>query len=81
MKKRPGPALSFSGTTFTASNLHGEGGLMLSIFSIDGKLIQTYKTLQRSVELREIIKNKGVYLVSASAGEERITTKFIRTEK
>jgi xylan 1,4-beta-xylosidase len=72
------PAISFSqGMISTRTS----NGLSVSLFDLDGKLIKTCRTKQPSVDVRTLTAKRGIYLVRARSGGERIATKFIRIEE
>jgi xylan 1,4-beta-xylosidase len=79
-KKPSAPALSFSGGMVVASPLSGRDGLFLSIFSMDGKLIKSYSTMERSIDVRKVTGSRGLCLVRAQAGGKRMLTKFVNME-
>jgi hypothetical protein len=71
------PELSFSQGVISTNT---SSGLSVSIFDLEGKLIKTFRTAQRSVNMNTLTGKRGVYLVRAQTEGARITTKFIRTE-
>ena len=74
------PVVSVTHGLISLSSVNPAAGLTLSIFTLDGKLIQTRHTFHSSVDLRDFIKNRGVYFVVARSGAEQVKMKFVKTE-
>jgi hypothetical protein len=68
------PTLHVSGTTVAT----GGKRLVLSFFSIDGKLIKTCSIKNASVDLRNVTGYRGVCLVRIESESNVLTSKFIR---
>ena len=59
------PALSINGTMVSAEGLRGSG-IVLSLYGIDGRLVQRMNTMQGCVDLRRVAA-AGAYIVSVQA--------------
>ena len=68
-------ALSIAGTTISAGALHGTP-LSVSIFNLGGKLLRHFSTMQSAIDVHKGLP-RGVYIVQANAGAERLTGKMV----
>ena len=74
------PALAYSNGIVSLSSDRKLEPLNVSMYGLDGKLIQKCSSQTGSIDVRTMTANRGVYVISASVGKERLMTRIIRTE-
>ncbi len=70
----PAKSLSFSDGVVTVSN--EKEPAYIYVFGIDGKLLNKYSIIKKSLDVRKLVKGEGVCLVEAHCGTERIIGKL-----
>jgi xylan 1,4-beta-xylosidase len=76
--KQQSPSLSITGSIVTTGKPIGE--LKVAIFTLNGKMVSTIASKSGLLNLDIISLNKGVYLICAQSGHERVVSRYIRSE-